>query len=193
MSHDHVGCPKCGVGGVTSSPRWHWLHRIRQRPHTPLAWFGGKRGSSRNQEPPPSPPSPPYRAHPPEIDSLHHPSLPTPRPRALTLDSSPYPPNPAETSTILHTASQSSCSFFSRLPLELRILVYGHLFGNRTLHVLLRYDYPDHRGTKHDMSRFRTDTDMSRPEGWYWWHSVCHRDPEILPQWWWDNCRWYLL
>jgi hypothetical protein len=168
MSHDHADCPRCGGGGTTNSPRWHWLHRIRQKPYTPLNWFGDKRESPRNEKP----------------QSPAYPTLPTPRPRALTLDSSPYPPNPSETSTpILHTASQSSSLFFSRLPFELRMLVYRELFGNRTVHIQLYHGYPGLPGIRHNM-----DEDKSKPEGWYWWHSVCHRDPEIAPIWR-DNCR----
>lgn len=173
MSHNHIQCPKCGGGGTTNSPRWHWLHRIRQKPYTPLTWFGHKRESPRNQEP----------------QSPAFPTLPTPRPRALTLDSSPYPPNPAETSTsILRTASQSSSLFFSRLPYELRMLVYRELFGNRTVHIQLYHGYPDVPFIRHDRFHSMIDEDKNRREGWYWWHIVCHRDPNIVPLWR-DNCR----
>lgn len=174
MSHNHIHCPKCGGGGTTNSPRWHWLHRIRQKPYAPLTWFGDKRKSPRNQEP----------------QSPAFPTLPTPRPRALTLDSSPYPPNLAETSTsILRTASQSSSLFFSRLPYELRMLVYRELFGNQTVHIQLYHGYPDVQGIRHDhFNTHRFVEDKSKPEGWYWWHSICHRDREIEPLWR-DNCR----
>lgn len=174
-------CPRCGDLRTMESSRWHWLHRIRRRPCAPLAWFSDRRAFPPNLKPH----SP---AYPSELYRRHSPKLPTPRPRALTLDSSPYPPKPAETSTsILHTASQSSSPIFSRLPLELRMLIYGELFGNRTLHIVLEYTYPDARGIKHDRSGLATHMDMGRPEQWYWWHCVCHRDPMIPP--WLDTCR----
>lgn len=55
---------------------------------------------------------------------------------------------------------QNQSAFFSRLPLEIRELVYFYLLGNRRIHV--DFDYHPRRGR------------------WRWWYRVCD-DPQHCP------------
>lgn len=176
-------CPMCGGAGCTDYTTWNWLQSIRQKPYSLLTIFGDKRGSSSNQ----SPSSTPY---PPGICRHCSPILPTPRSRALTLYSSPHLPNPTETPTEnLRTASQSSGPFFFRLPLELRILIYGQLFGNRTVHINLEYphNYTNEPRGKDGKWNLTVSRNVGKPKNWYAWHCVCHRNPRGSE--WLDCCR----
>lgn len=168
MSHK---CPRCGGAGCTNYPTSSWLQSVRQKPYTPLTIFRDERGSTSNQ-------MHPSTTYPPGICRHCRPILPTPRPRALTLYSLPHLPSPTQASTeILNTAPQSSSPFFFRLPLELRMLIYGQLFGDRTLHIQLKYSYttePRRKRSKWGLTASRTD----RPKDWYAWHCVCHRNPK---------------
>ncbi|KAM5368080.1 hypothetical protein ACJZ2D_009684 [Fusarium nematophilum] len=114
------------------------------------------------------------------------PLLPSPRPRALTpngfrdVDSAPE-----KTPIALF---QKSCSWF-RLPPNLRRDILRLAFGDGRLHLHLGYAHPDaarrpiagrHCGIDSVPSeRFRNRrerlVDKSRPKGWQWWGSVCHR------------------
>lgn len=112
------------------------------------------------------------------------PTLPSPRPRPIT----PTPDNG------LIAQPQTQSPFFGRLPLEIRQLIYSHLFGNRVVHVELGYQYPrkpgglGHAGwgTMGPGGRIIYCKDQSNGERWVWQCSGCCRDPECF--WWEDGC-----
>lgn len=113
------------------------------------------------------------------------PKLPSPRPRPIT----PTPDNPG-----LTAQPQTQSRFFSRLPLEMRQLIYSHLFGNRVVHVELGYQYPrkpggiGHAGwgTPGLDGCINYRNDESNGKRWVWQSSGCCRDPECC--WWEDGC-----
>ena len=105
--------------------------------------------------------------------------LPSRRPRSLTLpldisaeeSMSLQSPNEQKPQPITHFQSQSL--FFTRLPLEIRILIYNNILGTRTIHFFQQF------------SRTR--------QKWEQFHSVCpipkfapQADPcyEWMPGWW---------
>ncbi|KAK0615432.1 hypothetical protein DIS24_g11821 [Lasiodiplodia hormozganensis] len=114
------------------------------------------------------------------------PKLPSPRPRPIT----PTPDNNG-----LTAQPQTLSRFFSRLPLEIRQLVYTHLFGNRVVHVELGYQYPRKPGGIGHAGwgtagldgciNYRNDQ-SSGEKRWVWQCSGCCRDPECC--WWDDGC-----
>ncbi|KAF9630363.1 hypothetical protein BFW01_g925 [Lasiodiplodia theobromae] len=112
------------------------------------------------------------------------PKLSSPRPRPIT----PTPDNG------LTAQPQTQSRFFGRLPLELRQLVYTHLFGNRVVHVELGYQYPRKSGgighagwgTPGLDGCINYRNDESNGKRWVWQSSGCCRDPECC--WWEDGC-----
>lgn len=80
-------------------------------------------------------------------------------------------------------------SFFERLPLELRHRIYAAAFGDRIIHMDLRFDYPELPGTFHARlnAEVRGPRDHTVPPGWIWWSSVCHRHPALDACY--DKCR----
>lgn len=70
--------------------------------------------------------------------------LPITRKRRLSITSNTSPKAATRLSMFLgrcigehdHAASQDQCLLFTKLPLELRLLVYGHVLGNRTVHII---------------------------------------------------------
>ena len=109
------------------------------------------------------------------------PILPRKRERVLT-------PLPTQETLVRATATAES-AFFQRLPLELRLKIYAEAFGQRTVHMDLRYDYPELPGPSHarlDPDRMNP-RDTTVPPAWCWWSSVCHRHP--LLEAWADECR----
>ncbi|KAF7511751.1 hypothetical protein GJ744_003482 [Endocarpon pusillum] len=87
----------------------------------------------------------------------------------------------------LHATAKSA--FFQQLPLELRRHIYIAAFGKRTIHMDLRFDYPEPPGLRHarlkgDCMHERERSELAR---WRWWSSVCHRNP--LLECWLDQCR----
>lgn len=98
-----------------------------------------------------------------------------PRPfRALTLPL-PHSSESAMLSQKQITPSQPQSPFFTRLPPEIRMLIYEELFGCRILHLEFEYGRPDLKGTQHANLDY-AHKDASKPKGWRWWHCVCHRD-----------------
>jgi hypothetical protein len=97
------------------------------------------------------------------------PSLLAQRQRALTLPCSPE--TGPGTNVELGTYPQTQSVFFTKLPLELRQLVYEELFGKCMLHLEFDYAGPEYEG---------------QAEEWRWWHCLCHTSSERIS---WDDCR----
>jgi 2EXR family len=108
------------------------------------------------------------------------PILPAKRQHVLT-------PSPSHKNLSFYAVAKGA--FFQRLPLELRRQIYIAAFGNRTVHMDLRYDYHEPPGPRH--ARLKGDCmcerDRTVPPDWRWWSSVCHRNP--LDDVWLDQCR----
>lgn len=113
------------------------------------------------------------------------PILPSKRQHLLT-------PSPSHTD--LNCKDSSASPFFSRLPPELRHRIYLDAFGNRTLHMDLRFDHPwvagpCHAGTNNLGAGEPGHAVTSIPPAWIWWSSVCHRHPGIPERCSEDHCR----
>ena len=98
-----------------------------------------------------------------------------PRQRVLT-------PSSSHENIIRNIPPQSA--FFQRLPLELRRQIYIAAFGGRTVHMDLRFGYPElpdppHAPLNAEDTRLQDHTVRA---GWFWWSSVCHRNP-LLQGW----------
>ena len=108
------------------------------------------------------------------------PVLPPKRQRVLT-------PSSSHENIIQNIPTQSP--FFQRLPLELRRQIYIFAFGGRTVHMDLRFDYPQLPGSPHAPSNveYTRLQDNTVRAGWIWWSSVCHRNPVL--EGWEDGCR----
>lgn len=107
-------------------------------------------------------------------DPASQPTLAT-RARALTLpllpDTSQQPKDIIKQRTELQRASP----FFAKLPVEARLLIYQHFFGNsNAIHLALEYDPREYRSQK-------------RAREWHWWHCACRRPQDAM--WWQDMCR----
>jgi hypothetical protein len=118
------------------------------------------------------------------------PLLPPQRPRDIT-------PSPSHIS-LLPPMVTANFSFFEKFPFEIRRQILIEAFGNRTVHMDLRFDHPmqpwkqKHRqkGHTHCDINFKYDKfeqrreqrlDRSKPKQWLWWSSVCHRRPPGPP------------
>lgn len=108
------------------------------------------------------------------------PSLPSPRPRAIT-------PPPSEPNL---TSATANSPFFQRLPAELRHLILVFAFGNRAVHMDLELARPL------IASADPRERDTNGECTWRWRSSLCHRVPpggsrggedDAL---WRDGCRW---
>lgn len=113
------------------------------------------------------------------------PVLPSKRPHVLT---------PSSSRTDLNLSGASGSTFFERLPPELRYKIYLHAFGNRTVHMDLRFDHPWVTGPLHaGTSGYGVNEPGhaldSIPPAWIWWSSVCHRHPIIPERCCEDTCR----
>lgn len=65
---------------------------------------------------------------------------------------------------------QNNSPFFSRIPAEIRHLVYLSLYGKRRIHLEF------HLGPGHDIIRNnRNRSDDKTAYIWGWWHFVCHQ------------------
>jgi hypothetical protein len=108
------------------------------------------------------------------------PVLPKIRACALT-------PSPSQESLVL--AATEKNSFFQRLPWELRRQIQIAAFGGRTVHMDLEFDYPELPGDAHTGLQYESwvHRDRTAPLGWWWWSSVCHRNPVM--EGWEDHCR----
>ena len=145
-------------------------HRQRQQRRTyqssrmiqVTAWLRNKFGAG--PEPPPLP-------LPPDL-----PVLPMRNERPIT-------PN-------LSKVAISQSPFFQVLPLEIRLKIFTAAFGDQTIHMDLRYDWPDLRGNDHAGLKYSgwvfRDTDNEKRD-WRWWSSVCHR--HWLMDGCYDDCR----
>lgn len=105
------------------------------------------------------------------------PVLPSKRQHILT---------PSSSRTDLDCSGPSGSAFFDRLPPELRRKIYLHAFGDRTVHMDLRFDHPWVAGRGHAGTSGKNEKDPghvidSIPPAWIWWSSVCHRHP-IIPE-----------
>lgn len=86
-------------------------------------------------------------------------------------------------------------AFFTSLPPEIRHQIYLYAFGQRTIHLDLRYsaapprgtDAHDHAGIGRGAAQWIGSTSCNTPKKWRWWSSVCHRNPVEPP--WFDACR----
>ncbi|KAI8962026.1 hypothetical protein F5Y11DRAFT_357239 [Daldinia sp. FL1419] len=87
-------------------------------------------------------------------------------------------------------ASTAASSFFQRIPAEVRRMILIEAFGDRIVHLDLRFDHPmvylsdeeaqkqrNHCGIELGQSR-RPKRDATRPKAWRWFSCVCHRDTE---------------
>ncbi|KAF2145846.1 uncharacterized protein K452DRAFT_305788 [Aplosporella prunicola CBS 121167] len=89
------------------------------------------------------------------------PVLPSPRPRPLT---------PSDDNNLtMHPQGESP--FFNRLPLEIRLQIYGFLFGDRTLHIELSYDRPKTKGLRH--AGWSGEASPDRRVEWRWISCAC--------------------
>lgn len=124
------------------------------------------------------------------------PSLPSERARILT------PSVSQESLCQAVAAATADCSFFQKLPYEIRRKILVEAFGGHIIHMDLFFDHPemplidyevDYEGKKiipHcnrntiKMSRFNgpyTHMDTSKPKRYFWRSSECHRDhPRIM-------------
>lgn len=115
-----------------------------------------------------------------------------------------YPPTVQllDTQFLIHRVSVSSeekrassdSPFFAKLPLELRIKIYRHAFGNRTFHMGFEFSGPTAKSTKKPYHaaidgdiRGARRSRASEPRKWRWSGSVCHRNMS-LPLWT-DTCQ----
>jgi hypothetical protein len=120
------------------------------------------------------------------------PTLPSERAHILT-------PSPSREELCQRVAARSADStFFQHLPYEIRRRILVDAFGGRTVHMDLRFGYPeaprgddavesDARAATHcnrnRMDRYERvpwdpkylELDVSKPKEWIWSSSVCHR------------------
>ena len=114
------------------------------------------------------------------------PFLESPRPRPLT-------PSPREPSNL--TPQASACSFFTKVPSEIRQTIMTMAFGGRTIHMDLAFDLPppqlpleatgDDPKLKHHVRIHAPVHSDSPPDGdksWRWGGCVCHRQHPDLPR-----------
>jgi hypothetical protein len=105
----------------------------------------------------------------------YEPSLPLRRPRALTLPL-PSPTTPSGSrfrkKAPQCTSSQSE-SVLMRLPLEIRLLIYKAVLGDRRVHIAFRSG-PERR----ELESVPWDDDSSgkRTWEWSWWNNICTWD-----------------
>ena len=83
-------------------------------------------------------------------------------------------------------------AFFARLPAELRRQIYVDAFGDRTVHLDLRQEFPrlveaPKAPTHALVSEDGGERNREAGPRWVWWSSVCHRHP-MAPAWA-DQCR----
>ena len=96
-------------------------------------------------------------------------------------------PSPSRENLV--SVSTTGSPFFKRLPWELRNQIYLAAFGNQTVHMDLQCNYNElplspnsriHAGSK-------TRLECNDHPGWYWWSSVCRRNPQA--EYFYNNCR----
>ena len=109
------------------------------------------------------------------------------------------PPLPVLPSTRKHRLTPSSSlenlkpfikpngPFFEQLPPELRRQIYLAAFGDRTVHLDLRQEYPrlveaPNAFFHAQVSEDGGERDHKTGPRWVWWSSVCHRHP-MAPAW----------
>lgn len=85
-------------------------------------------------------------------------------------------------------------TFFERLSPDLRRMILIEAFGDRTIHIDLRYDRPlkarpprkiMHAGGVDVLAQGHSTYRQTRqPRAWQWYSCVCHRDPESFVERW---------
>lgn len=87
-------------------------------------------------------------------------------------------------------------AFFKRIPRELRDQIYIAAFGDRTVHMDLRFQrprvckapcVPAHHQAHAQVGTDSGDIDHNAQPVWAWWSCVCHRHPLGEP--WNDQCQ----
>ncbi|RPA76410.1 hypothetical protein BJ508DRAFT_9172 [Ascobolus immersus RN42] len=137
-----------------------WTNRLAEKLHRRRDRDNGNSSSS---QPPPVLPPNPY--------------LLSPSRTSLSED---YPPNSFSDAT-------SDSLFFTRLPSDVRHLIYSYIFPKQRIHLDLSYDHPfsrDPRPQNLSHARLRTRPsglgspirDITIPKRWHWVTSVCHDD-----------------
>ncbi|KAK2596061.1 hypothetical protein N8I77_013569 [Diaporthe amygdali] len=115
---------------------------------------------------------------------------PDPDPPAIPpLPFLPTPPSSSENVTTKDVATivptPNNGIFFERLPSDLRRIILIEAFGDRVVHMDLRYDRPllagNPRSTLHAgginiSNPYNRQTE--KPHAWQWYSCICHRDPE---------------
>lgn len=108
----------------------------------------------------------------------YEPSLPVRRPRALTLPlpSPSTPSGPRFRKRAPRSTNSQLESILVRLPLEIRLLIYKAVLGDRRVHVAFRSG-PERR----ELESVPWDDDFGgkRTGEWSWWNTVCT----------WDHCE----
>ncbi|KAL1856409.1 hypothetical protein Daus18300_010781 [Diaporthe australafricana] len=103
----------------------------------------------------------------------------------------PTPTPPSEDSTAQDVAAKvpipDNGIFFERLPPDLRRMILIEAFGDRVVHIDLRYDRPlvlrhpakgIHAGGIDVFDHYGGSRQIKEPRAWQWYSCVCHRDPE---------------
>lgn len=102
----------------------------------------------------------------------------------------PTPPPPGEDITAQDVAATGPIpdngTFFERLPPDLRRMILIEAFGDRVVHIDLRYDRPlvlrhpakeMHAGGINIFDQYGRSRQNNKPRAWQWYSCVCHRDP----------------